>query len=79
MHRGVVEFVRPLAQAIVQELQRPHGVILRIDTRGYLADVLGDLGISRQTVDQLGAGSIMWPLQLCGLPPDSAALAGRRC
>src|ERR1017187_458595 len=57
MHRGVVEVVRPLAQAIVQKLQRPHSVFLGINTGGHLADVLGDVGVSRETVDELGAGS----------------------
>src|SRR5687767_1086205 len=57
MHRGVVELVRPLGQAIVQELQRPDGVFLRINTRGHLADVLGDLGVSREAVYLLGGGS----------------------
>src|SRR5713226_8096294 len=57
MHGGVVEFVCPVAQAIVQELQRPHGVFLGINTGGHLAHVLRELGVSRKTVDELGAGS----------------------
>src|SRR5260370_37322009 len=57
MHRGLAEFVRPLAQAIVQELECPHGVFLGINTGGHLADVLGDVGVPRETVDELGAGS----------------------
>src|SRR5713226_2951949 len=57
MHGSVVEFVCPVAQAIVQELQRPHGVFLGVNTGGHLAHVLRDLGVSRETVDELGAGS----------------------
>ena len=57
VHRGVIEFVGPLAQTMVKRFQSPDGVILRVNAGGHLAHVLGDLRISRQTVDQLRAGS----------------------
>ena len=51
VHRGVVEFVGPLAQTTVKRFQSPDGVILRVNAGGHLAHVLGDLCIACQTVD----------------------------
>ena len=52
--RGVIEFVGPLAQATVKELQRPDGVVPWVNTGRHLAHIPGDLGVPRQDCRSVG-------------------------
>jgi len=54
MGRRIVDVVKVLCQAMVECSESPNGVLFWINRLGYLPDVAGDLGITRQIVDEGG-------------------------